>query len=368
MLVTLPDFSSPEIQNSIKKSWTVAPVSLALQSPNLLGGTERYASEWINRWHRERVSTPLDEVLCLILRDALVSGAGHIWVKDRLLSCRQIMPDYVANLLELNSGGSHSLRQSREHPIRIVDEPCLIALGHGSQVYGHFLIEVMFRLLVARAAGELDLPKHRVLIDRNSPSWYIYLLTQYFGYDLTDIEFIEPESECVHLRNAIVSTLVHQSYGFHPVANDMLDDLKASVGVCTSADMPPRIFLARRNFKNPHAPERICVNEEELIHIAQTKHGFAPVSTETMDWQDQIKLFSHAKIVVGQAGSGMHNALFCAPGSRVGSIGFMNQVQTNIAALRSQSISYLTEGFHLSGEFRVDKSLFEEFLDQTCMG
>jgi hypothetical protein len=62
----------------------------------------------------------------------------------------------------------------------------------------------------------------------------------------------------------------------------------------------------------------------------------------------------------------LHNALFSPPGSRLGSIGFMNFVQTQIAALRDQEIAYLAKDVDLVGEFTVDARAFEDFMASLC--
>jgi capsular polysaccharide biosynthesis protein len=71
-------------------------------------------------------------------------------------------------------------------------------------------------------------------------------------------------------------------------------------------------------------------------------------------------------IIVGLAGSGLHNALFSPPGSRLASIGFINFVQSEIAGLRGQNIAFLTREVNLAGDFTVNEAVFEAFLARVC--
>lgn len=187
MLQTIPDLSDSNFQGAIQSVWEIAPRCVANQVPGLIPGTEHYVDEWLSHWHQNQPETHLDEVSCFLIKDATISGNGNIWLGGRLISAAQVMPDYVANILEVNSGGSAAVLRRRSETVRTVKEPCLVAIGHGTHVYGHFLIEVAFRLLVAQHARSLGLPNYKVLIARGSPPWYLYLLIQYFQVDFHDI-------------------------------------------------------------------------------------------------------------------------------------------------------------------------------------
>jgi len=85
-----------------------------------------------------------------------------------------------------------------------------------------------------------------------------------------------------------------------------------------------------------------------------------------MSWRQQIALFRDAEIIIGQAGSGLHNALFSRPGSRLASIANVNFVQLKIGALRGLNSAFLTHSVVLQSEFTVDERLFEAFLKAVC--
>jgi capsular polysaccharide biosynthesis protein len=343
------------------------PIAAICSGPSplpLIPGTERFAPDWVVKWHREHHSWPTVDVACYSVIDAVVSGSGQIWLDGKLVTSLEVMPAYVAQGLGIQDGGNERLHAAAALPIRCVDTPCLVALGHGIQVYGHFLIELLFRILVARRAFGVTGLRYNVLLDQAAPEWLIRILLDDLRIEPSRLEFFKPKEEQVRLRHAIISSRVPR---YHPVAKDMLDELVADLMIAQSIRPHQRVFVARNRFHNSAAPYRICANEKALADTAAARHGFHPVAIEKLGWRDQIGLFRDADIVVGQAGSGLHNALFSKPSSRLASIGIMNLVQSEIGIMRSQQNAYLAKGINLSGEYRVDEASFRDFIDLVCV-
>lgn len=296
-----------------------------------------------------------------------MSGSGQIWFDDHLITSDEIMPNYVVNYLGIGDGGDAHLLSEAQLPLKIIESPCLVAVGHGSKVYGHFLIELLFRLLVAHHAFfQTEHLPYRVLLDFDSPPWLLRILEENFGIGPEDVEFFLPQHERVVLRHAIIPTRVFHDHGVHPFANEIIKGLLDRLNIQPSPRQPSRIFVTRGQFQNAASPRRICTNEKDLINIATNRHGFTAVRAEAMGWREQIALFRDAEIIVGQAGSGLHNALFSRPGSRLASIGIMNFVQHQIGAFRGQHMAFLTQNIRLQGKFVVDETIFESFLERVC--
>jgi hypothetical protein len=78
----------------------------------------------------------------------------------------------------------------------------------------------------------------------------------------------------------------------------------------------PKIFVSRlsRSKKNPHY--RVLQNEEELAAML-AELGFVAIEPENFPFEEQISIFSAAEQVVFLGGSGVFNAVFCAPGTSV---------------------------------------------------
>ena len=248
--------------------------------------------------------------------------------------------------------------------MRPIETPCFVPVGHGMQVYGHFLTEMLFRILVARAASRDTGLHYHLLLDRRVPAWLIRVLVDYLNIPSDDFMFFDPEIEQVRLRHALVPSQVLQDGGFHLMANEMLAEMLAGLSVRAAAPTPKRMFVARGGFSNPASAYRRCLNEEALIGIAH-RHGFTPVTVEAMAWPQQIAAFQNAEIILGLAGSGLHNAIFSPPGSALASIGVMNLIQSEIGHLRRQHNAFL-DGIPTAGDFAVDEAQFTAFLDAVC--
>lgn len=339
---------------------SISQIDGALQPRPLISGTEAFAFPWLRRWHQEEHRWKPCDIASYSVIDAVVSGAGNVWLGDCLVTSPEIMPPYVADGLGVSSGGNDHLKQQRGLPIRRITRPCLIAVGHGIRVYGHFLIEMLFRILVARRAYGGSAFRSGILLDAEAPQWLLEILTSDLGISSEDFEFFDASQERVHLKHAILPGRVFIGERIHPIANELLDDFLR--GIPLPASERRRVFVIRRRFSNPAAPHRICTNETALAALAEREFGFELVAPEELSWREQIALFRDAEIILGQAGSGMHTALFSKPGSRLASIGFMNLVQPQIAALRGQETGYFTEGLKLAGEFTVDEAAFRRFV------
>jgi len=226
MLRIISDVSEPLFRSAVKQSWILAPAVEGPPSKRLISSTEAHTPPWIVHLHNiQPPNQPLHEVACYQLRDAIVSGEGQVWIGRNLVAAPQIMPLYVNHILQVEAGGAESLMRHRDQPVRSVSAPCLVAAGHGPQVYGHFLIEVLFRILTAKLAMASGLPRHKVLIDKDAPDWFVDILRDHLDIDHADLEFFEPARECVHLENALVPTRVLQEPGFHPLAKDLVNAL-----------------------------------------------------------------------------------------------------------------------------------------------
>jgi capsular polysaccharide biosynthesis protein len=100
------------------------------------------------------------------------------------------------------------------------------------------------------------------------------------------------------------------------------------------------LYLSR--FSAP--PTRDLVNRNEIEAMA--RHcGLAPVRPEMLSIGEQIGLFSGARLIVGEYGSALHNAVFAAPGAAVcalrGTSGHPSFVQSGIATALGQDLGYV---------------------------
>ncbi|MEM6689884.1 MAG: glycosyltransferase family 61 protein [Planctomycetota bacterium] len=144
----------------------------------------------------------------------------------------------------------------------------------------------------------------------------------------------------------------------------------ARTGTIPERSSPPSIgyFLRRRD-----AVRRRLVNEDRIAVIA-SKHGIEPIDAERLSWQEQIALFSNARVLVATHGAGLVNCLAMRRGSTM--VEFRDGgVKTPdcypmLAALMNHRFEYLrSDGSTSSGDhhrdMRVDEKKFESILQKV---
>jgi hypothetical protein len=88
-----------------------------------------------------------------------------------------------------------------------------------------------------------------------------------------------------------------------------------------------KIYISRRS-----SSRRRLVNEEELENQLE-KLGFQIIRLETMPVDEQVKLFSSARWIVGAHGAGLTNIVFSSPGAALFEIFHPEQLREHYAGL-----------------------------------
>lgn len=331
-----------------------APEPLLDEDPGRVDG-------WLTRWHRGNYNRePLGAVGCYFAADAIIAGRGLVFLDGRLVATEAMLPAYVLRSLDLPTGGSPAFHATAALPVRAIDEPCVAWSGHGVDIYGHFLVEGLPRLLVALRTLQHSGITPKFLIPSAAPGWLRKILRDTLGIADGNLVEHDPTRERVLLRQAILPTYVMASEGLHPFAATLFDDLVDRLDLrATGADFE-RIFVSRFLFSSQSFP-RQCDNEADLLRIAAREFGFTPIFPETLSWKTQIALYSNAKIIAGPFGSALHNSIFAAAGAtRLGAIGYLNLTQSAIGALRRHRMAYLRAPDR--GTYSVDPDAFRAFM------
>ncbi len=115
----------------------------------LIAGTASFADDWINQWHQDSKGRLALEVGSYFACDVVVSGQGQIWIDGQLVVTPELMPGYVRSVLGLPDKGQALFQKVSTLPRRVIDRPCVVMPG-GQNIYGHFLIETLFYVLLVR--------------------------------------------------------------------------------------------------------------------------------------------------------------------------------------------------------------------------
>jgi hypothetical protein len=299
-------------------------------------------------------------------RDAVVGGLAYFEVNAKILSDSEFMPEHLrTGALDPNATLPSRLALDEKY----IEDPCLLFALKGYDIYGHWLLDILPRVVLAKCLiGDLW-SKIKVILPSDTPSFAKDILTKFFGLNYSNvIEFTRWETK-LRLRQLLVPSLVHREYFFHPTALLIYEQMFAAANVDSTAPLPssPLLFITRKGFLDKSRSfKRSFDNESEAFNRAE-RHGFITCSPEALCWPSQLKIFRQAKCIVGDYGSALHNGVFQQYPSRMLCFRPLNLVQSKIAALRGTSVNYMmpaSEGkIDDRDHFSIDLEKFDRALE-----
>lgn len=354
MILTLDNLYQDQIdwnQNSVSRVVVYQP-----QSPLCPRGplhADNSKDSRIISWHNQSKET--FDMACYFASDISVSGIGLLWREQSLITMSDLMPPYWRRIVFTNE--TSKPHEDISLPCRVIDDPCICALGWGHNIYGHVLIEMLPRLMAALQLTRDNGIKAHVLLRTDSPEWLREILTKYIGLD--DIAYFDPSKERVLLKRGIFPTYPYFGKGFHPATADLLD----SIGnLPASGDQREGHFFLSRTLLQNTKGRRFCENEQDLVDIARSEFDVDIVYPETLNWYEQVKVFRSAKSVTGLYGSALHTAILADNELITGVVGLVNAAQTHISGLRQQRTAYQVDGFNLDLSYKVPTEGFRRMM------
>lgn len=101
-----------------------------------------------------------------------------------------------------------------------------------------------------------------------------------------------------------------------------------------------RIYVSRLNQSRKNPNHRRLLNEDKLI-AALAARGFDIFAPEEHSFEEQVKVFAAAKVVIGPGGAGMFNAVFCKSSALVVSLEpMMNWIALHSNMFASSDVNY----------------------------
>jgi capsular polysaccharide biosynthesis protein len=279
--------------------------------------------------------TLFDEPLLFTAPDPPCAVAEKHWTKSKAIDMAMahtlVVENGIANCLgyvfdrkgRLIDGATHKHREGRKyqrwikrtrfirpHPMfpkmEYYNGNIAILTASTQRFYFHWLLEILPRL------GMLENFQEKVDL--------IYIETksrfQKEGLEMLGINNrqIIPSTDVALLTAKKLIVPCHQIMNgreFPPWAIQYLRD--QFLPACADKSFPAkrRIYISRGN-----TDHRRLNNERDII-VKLRNYGFLEVKTEDMAFQEQIKLFRDAEVVVAPHGSGLANIVFCSPGTTV---------------------------------------------------
>jgi capsular polysaccharide biosynthesis protein len=224
----------------------------------------------------------------------------------------------------------------------------------------------LYLLMVLRRFGA-DIP---LALSTRLPDW-AKSFARIFEPD-APVVWYDDSRQCVTAPCIVMPAMLHTEHNYHPAMNLMLQDLAQRHGAAAIG--------------TPPTPRRICVagqsvGENGLENEAEVEQlfiqlGFTVIQPHLLSIEQQIRVFSGARVIAGAYGSGLHNAIFAGRDTRVIAINFANDYQSKIGRLRGHRLAFVAPaggGFRhwrlapgLPHTFRVDLGVLRRTaLDMT---
>ena len=199
--------------------------------------------------------------------------------------------------------------------------PEAIYLGIVSQCWGHYFTDGIAKLWC------LNNPRFRELLDRNVP---IFFVAPYYDANYTTTPHaweiimskvgldnkVKPLTKPTHFRKLHIAdnslfidgSTRYYTYEFKRTVECLIANSISQLNIPTY----DKIYLSRLKLK--HKSKEYG---ERAIQRAFEKVGYHVVYPETLSFEEQVWLYSHAKSVVATKGSICMNSVFCQPGTEL---------------------------------------------------
>jgi Glycosyltransferase 61 len=251
--------------------------------------SETYRSHPLRLWRGANVRT-------LGRRGGLVFDDGTF---DRS-STQWISTDLRAPILDWNAGNLIVSRAAE----RDISEPCFLGFNSGHTNYAHWLTDNLIYLYVYVTKMK---PLGIKIVLPDSLLGFAKQTVEIMGIEAADIIVAGDEVlafDDLHFMDTIYFGEIPQLF------KDAVHYLKANALRGQPApSVDQSVYISRRD-----AVSRPLINNAEL-EARLLQSGFDIVATGELTLRAQIALFANAKIVLGQHGAGLINAIFCEPGA-----------------------------------------------------
>ncbi len=289
--------------------------------------------EWFRHVHG--LTGSVAELGLRLLDNVTVSGDGLLFLSGGLF------PDtsefgLIARQHAEATGLSSAQLIRRERQVVPLD-PVLVFLGPAYHMWGHWLLDYLPRLGLARAVLDNALDNFVIPIPSDTPEFAVELIEKFIGIDRARLLRFDQNRESLLCRRLALPSYTRSGDFLHSFVRKFYE----SINKPTGPKLPTRLFVSRRIYQRGirFDPHRIA-NEVYFERCAE-RMGFTVIEPERLPILEQVALFSGAKAIVGGCGSGMHNAIFARPGTLVAQVGMPNARQSRIAALCEHRMIYL---------------------------
>jgi capsular polysaccharide biosynthesis protein len=188
----------------------------------------------------------------------------------------------------------------------LIDEDLLLCVRPGHTCYGHVITEIFGAAWV----GESVLRERAFSLLVSSPAHLTSTYSETARYAGLQSRALRNVSAPVRVRKLyVVNGFAQTEVYVSPLLAEFAHTIRRNCDAPGPAGK--KLYIVRGTEDG-----RTVANEGEVWQLLEAK-GFEKIRPESLAFPDQVRLFAQATHVLGSLGSGLANAIFCAPGGRL---------------------------------------------------
>ena len=250
--------------------------------------------------------------------------------------------------------GQHTSLTLSDEQFHEFNDPCLILANPGQSIYGHWILDMAPRLLLIKKGG-FGLGIAVVL--NHAPNWAPIFFK---AFDFTPASVTSFAPGLTRVRSALMPSATKAG---HRLATPLMPDAWRQLKRFFEEEnrqsrehdalpRPAKIFVSRRLW---HDDRRVIQNISDVEKAAAAR-GYTIIHPEKYSVAQQAAMFSRARAIIGEDGSGLHNVIFAEPGCVLGVIGVperTNLWHLGICELLGHRSAYIQACFDANGQRMV---------------
>jgi hypothetical protein len=261
-------------------------------------------------WKWDRMPQyPLGPVGCSFLHDLEISGSGYLFHQGRFVREFVNLSDTALRWLDQPEVDDNPLIRPRTNRV-VINDPVLMVFGPGCGTYGHWLLDFMPRMFIARQLLGSALDDFVLPLPSDLPAWVAPMLRTFCGIDPGRFRYFSRYDDLLVCRRACLPSYAHGGmYTPHPLMRVFYEQF-GSPG--TPRQKRP-ICISRRHQEALAGDNGRIFEAGATMERMAIARGFEIVQPELLSFPEQVELFRSASCILGEHGSGMHGAVFADP-------------------------------------------------------
>jgi hypothetical protein len=199
-------------------------------------------------------------------------------------------------------------------PGQKITGPAVVLSNYFHTNYFHWITETLPRVLNLKKAFSKPLT---FILSENPPSFQFETLKLLLG---NDDKILEQTSQVLQVENLIIPSFLHKRSDKFSNINLYRSDVLAKLSDVilneisleeSESTTPEILFISRKNAK------KRPFKEEYIIENQLKGQSYEIIEASDYSFQEQVRLYHQAKVIIAPHGAGLTNTLFCKPGTKI---------------------------------------------------